>query len=130
MPASRIHRNSLRSTTYAHKVGRSLLLALAIGSAGCAAETTADEPVEAKVNTGTTDPSIFGGEKDDDDGESGVVALRVGTGSTFELCSGALIAPNLVLTARHCVTHNATTSVSCDDKGKSANGTHVTGDED
>src|SRR5205085_1978599 len=74
---------------------------------------------------------IFGGAKDDDDDAiDGVVALRVGLGNTFELCTGALIAPNVVLTARHCVTKNATTSVSCDENGRSANGEHVTEDED
>jgi MYXO-CTERM domain-containing protein len=81
-----------------------------------------------KVGTGT---SIFGGDKDDDRSSvTGVVALRVGTGGTFELCSGALIAPNVVLTARHCVTKNLTTSVSCDEKGRSANGRHVASNED
>ena len=75
------------------------------------------------MTASTTDPSIFGGAKDDDsDAIPGVVALRVGSGTTFELCSGALIAPNVVLTARHCVTKNATTSVACDENGSSANG--------
>jgi len=103
-------------------------LILAIGSAGCATEVS-DQAVETAVVTGTN-PTIFGGAKDDD-GESlsGVVALRVGTGATFELCTGALIAPNVVLTARHCVTKNVTTSVSCDENGRSANGDHVSGDE-
>jgi len=78
-----------------------------------------------------SDPTIFGGAKDDDsDSMTGVVALRVGAGRTFELCSGALLAPNVVLTARHCVTRNLTTSVSCDENGKSANGRHVAGDEE
>jgi V8-like Glu-specific endopeptidase len=97
---------------------------------GCANET-ADSRVEARVTTGTSNPNIFGGDKDDD-GEAlaGVVALRVGSGSTFELCSGALIAPNAVLTARHCVTKTLTTSVSCDENGNSANGKHVNSDQD
>ncbi len=98
---------------------------------GCAAETTSDATVTARVTTGSSDPSIFGGSKDDgDEAVPGVVALRVGTGGTFELCSGALVAPNVVLTARHCVTKNITTSVSCDENGKSANGEHVAGNED
>src|SRR5688500_2362898 len=107
------------------------VLALAFASLmGCAAET-GDSPVEARVVTGTSDPTIFGGSKDDDaQAASGVVALRVGTGGTFELCSGALIAPNVVLTARHCVTKNITTSVSCDENGRSANGRHVASNEE
>jgi hypothetical protein len=132
--------------TSSHKVGKaswipvrptwgpSLRVALvalaAVGAAGCASET-AEEAVQVQPATSTSSPTIFAGEKDDD-GEAlaGVVALRVGTGTTFELCSGALVAPNVVLTARHCVTRNATSSVSCDEKGNSANGTHVLGDED
>jgi hypothetical protein len=104
------------------------VLILAGASAGCAAEVP-EQQVETAVVSGTS-PTIFGGEKDDD-GESlkGVVALRVGTGATFELCTGALIAPNVVLTARHCVTKNVTTSVSCDENGRSANGSHVSADE-
>ncbi|MBX3187919.1 MAG: S1 family peptidase [Labilithrix sp.] len=98
-------------------------------SAGCAAE--AAEPVEANVVVGTSEPTIFGGSKDDDqESLPGVVALRVGTGGTFELCSGALVAPNVVLTARHCVTQNLTTSISCDENGQSANGEHVKATQD
>ncbi len=113
---------------------RLVLAALAIsGAAGCAAESADDagnEPVLAKVDTGSSDPTIYGGERDDDEGSiGGVVALRVGAGGSFELCTGALVAPNVVLTARHCVTKNTTTSVSCDENGRSANGPHVVGDE-
>ncbi len=105
-------------------------LALALASAGCATEVS-DQAVETRVTASTSAPRIFGGAKDDDgDAIPGVVALRVGTGTTFELCSGALIAPNVVLTARHCVTKNATSSVACDENGHSANGPHVTADEE
>jgi hypothetical protein len=141
--------NDLVCATSAHKVGNAswiprgprwgsvLRLSAALvlaATAGCAAETqaaTSDERAQVVVAEGTSAPTIFGGEKDDDaTGASAVVALRVGTGSTFELCSGALVAPNVVLTARHCVTRNATSAVACDEKGHSANGTHVTADED
>lgn len=129
-----------KDATTTHKVGKAswihtgpmwvTALALALAGAGCAAETS-DQAVETRVTASTTNPSIFGGAKDDDsEAIPGVVALRVGVGATFELCSGALIAPNVVLTARHCVTKNATTSVACDENGRSANGPHVTSDED
>jgi hypothetical protein len=130
----------LKDATVAHKVGRACwitgaplwvpALAMALATAGCANEVS-DQAVETRVSASTSDPTIFGGAKDDDSNAiAGVVALRVGTGTTFELCSGALIAPNLVLTARHCVTKNATTSVACDENGRSANGPHVTADEE
>jgi len=65
--------------------------------------------------------------------ESGVVALGTmldDDPSHMTLCSGALIAPNLILTARHCVSHALTTSPSCDARGRSHNGDHVAGDAD
>jgi V8-like Glu-specific endopeptidase len=90
-----------------------------------------EAPLDVRVVSGASAPSIFGGSKDDDaDTVAGVVALRVGTGGTFELCSGALIAPNLVLTARHCVTKNISNSVACDENGHSAGGAHVAGTQD
>src|SRR5688500_1746191 len=106
--------------------------AIAIMVGGCAAEADSGEnDVRVTVSRGSVDPKIFGGAIDDDDAAiPGVVALRVGEAGAYELCSGALLAPNLVLTARHCVTKNLTTSVSCDENGASANGKHVAGDED
>lgn len=105
--------------------------AIAIACAGCASAAPDDVETDVRVQTGSSETEIFGGAKDDDaESIGGVVALRVGTGGTFELCTGALLAPNVVLTARHCVTKNATTSVSCDEEGRSANGKHVEADED
>ena len=143
MPPPRYPRNDDRRTTFAYIAGgaswvpptwvpafRLIAAMAAVSSAGCGGEAT-NAPVELDVADGTTSPSIFGGQQDDDsDAAAGVVALKVGTGNTFELCSGTLVAANVVLTARHCVTRNASSSVSCDEKGKSANGTHVIEDED
>lgn len=126
MPAFPNLRNSKVCGTLPHLFVAAVLAA----ATGCAADAAGD-PVELRTVEGTPSPAIFGGEKDDgSDGLGAVVALRVGTGATFQLCSGALVAPNVVLTARHCVTRHATTSVSCDDKGSSANGAHVIGDEE
>src|SRR5262245_59511683 len=123
MFSASIRRNRAKDATPSHKVGGYRWIqgtrvwvtaaAIAIASAGCAAEVP-ESSVETGVVTGTTQQRIFGGAKDDDgDAIAGVVALRVGSGSTFELCTGALIAPNVVLTARHCVTKNITSSVAC-----------------
>ncbi|MCS6899364.1 MAG: trypsin-like serine protease [Myxococcales bacterium] len=46
------------------------------------------------------------------------------------LCTGSLIAPNLVLTAWHCVAINLTEGIGCDIDGNSTNGDHVSGDHD
>jgi MYXO-CTERM domain-containing protein len=108
-----------------------LALALAACAVGCAGSDAGDQPVLTTISASSADPKIFDGVRDDDSqAVKGVVALRVGAAGTFELCSGALLAPNVVLTARHCVTRNYTTSVSCDQDGRSANGPHVIGDQD
>jgi hypothetical protein len=65
--------------------------------------------------------------------ESGVVAIGTsldGDPSHITLCSGALVAPNLVLTARHCVSRSITSTPSCDARGRSHNGAHLADDAD
>jgi hypothetical protein len=65
---------------------------------------------------------IYGGVEDNDAHQNpAVVALEVGNnGTTFTLCSGALVAPNVVLTARHCVSVQNSAAVTCDQNGVSA----------
>ena len=60
----------------------------------------------------------------------GVVAIAVQHGSDRDatLCSGTLVAPNLVLTARHCIASAIRTMPVCDSAGQSQNGEHVVGD--
>ncbi len=134
-------RTTAQSRTPAHTIiprpagwwiGRSSLLGLALigitGLGGCAAEVDENTDVATNV-TVSSETRIFGGEIDDDqEAVSSVVALKVGTAGSYELCSGVLVAPNVVLTARHCVATSITTSVSCDEKGNSTNGSHVSGD--
>lgn len=93
---------------------------------GCGGSpSTSDQVSVDLVESSQTD--IFGGAPDSAR-VSGVVALRVGTAAPFEICSGALVAPNVVLTARHCVSKMVTDKVICTDRGQSANGAHVGGD--
>ncbi|HVJ89652.1 MAG TPA: trypsin-like serine protease [Labilithrix sp.] len=64
---------------------------------------------------------------------SGVVAIATQMAdapSHITLCSGALVAPNLVLTARHCVSRAVTATPSCDARGRSHNGDHLAEDVD
>ena len=42
----------------------------------------------------------------DDQGDPAVVGILSDRGSTFGFCTGTLIGPNLVLTARHCIEPN------------------------
>ncbi len=76
------------------------------------------EPVSAQVLT---------------EAQRGVVAVATAAddgGDHVTLCSGALVAPNLVLTARHCVTRALTATPSCDADGRSHNGVHLSADVD
>jgi hypothetical protein len=65
--------------------------------------------------------------------QDGVVAIGTAVDSDsahVTLCSGALVAPNLVLTARHCVSRSITSTPSCDARGHSHNGAHIADDPD
>lgn len=64
---------------------------------------------------------------------SGVVAIATtmtDSASHITLCSGAVVAPNLILTARHCVSRAVTATPSCDARGRSHNGDHLAEDVD
>jgi len=64
---------------------------------------------------------------------SGVVAIATtmaDSPSHITLCSGAVVAPNLILTARHCVSRAVTATPSCDARGRSHNGDHLAEDVD
>ncbi|MBX3186596.1 MAG: trypsin-like serine protease [Labilithrix sp.] len=64
---------------------------------------------------------------------SGVVAIATTMADSpthITLCSGAVVAPNLVLTARHCVSRAVTATPSCDARGRSHNGDHLAEDVD
>jgi hypothetical protein len=65
--------------------------------------------------------------------QTGVVAVATALDDSpthVTLCSGALVAPNLILTARHCVSRAVTATPSCDARGQSHNGDHLAEDAD
>lgn len=94
-------------------IRRALLLGLALTAFACSGH----DP--ERPQPGTAAEEIVGGV--DDTAHPAVVLLSNPGGN----CTASLIAPNLVLTARHCVAQNVTQGIGCDINGKSTNGDHV-----
>lgn len=100
----------MKRTIYPFGLAGLLLLA------GCSGEPPPPVPTAQHAE------EIVGGVTDTGTGSHpAVVYLTNGGGA----CTGSLIAPNLVLTARHCVAQNITQGIGCDIYGASSNGDHV-----
>lgn len=92
-------------------VGRDVVAALGLTLVACG---VGDPPEGGRTRAGVN------GSVDSLDEYSMVVGVRVNKGGAIARCSGVLIAPNLVLTARHCVSPVPGGLVEC---GSSALGT-------
>lgn len=80
-----------------------------LAAAACSLAPTTREDTQASAA-----PVING---TDSDSSQDAVVLLVITDGSFGACSGTLIAPNLVLTARHCVSTTVDTAFGCDADG-------------
>jgi MYXO-CTERM domain-containing protein len=90
--------------------GFTLWTALAVVAAGgCSSAPTAPQPPEP---TGRTTGAIQGGTSDTTHNFAVGIAIDLG-GGQGAMCSGTLLAPNLVATARHCVAQLSSTQVDC-----------------
>lgn len=95
-----------------------MVMGLAVLGAGCVKRQ--DSP----------DPKMLEVLKQEAEGVVAIATTLEDNPSHVTLCSGALVAPNLVLTARHCVSRAVTATPSCDARGRSHNGAHLAEDAD
>jgi hypothetical protein len=68
---------------------------------------------EAGPELGQARQAIVNGERSDETDDAAVYVLTRTSNNNRIFCTGSLIAPNLVLTALHCITHTVDGSFSC-----------------
>jgi MYXO-CTERM domain-containing protein len=86
-------------------------------------------PTSPSSGVAEEDEPIIGG-MNSDATQNSVIRISVRSDGGVYECSGTLLAPNLVLTARHCVSATADESVGCTSKGVGDAGGMVFGDFD
>ena len=110
----------LRSSQGAREIGKAGLILPALAAllaGGCVHSRAMPVLSEAVMN-------------EEQQGVVAVAATLDDDPSHVTLCSGALVAPNLVLTARHCVSRAITATPACDARGESHNGGPLAEDAD
>jgi len=99
------------------------IAAVTLGASACTPDSGITE-----TTFHTTSQAIKGGEIDRD--HPAVVGLLMTSGYSIGTCSGTLIAPNLVLTAQHCIAQTSTDYIICGRTSfgatRSARGVYIT----
>jgi MYXO-CTERM domain-containing protein len=98
-----------------------LLSALLAGTIGCA--------VPPEAQTGRRNQAIINGVVSGIEDDAAVALPLFSAGGSFQgACSGVLVAPNVVLTARHCVSRTESGGIACDEDGNAIAGGGVVSD--
>lgn len=101
-----------------------LIAAFGLALGGCAAPTEGGEP---QGHVGRVIQPIVGGAASGIEQDAVVVLARFESGTRASLCTATLVAPNLVVTARHCVSATDA-SAACGSDGKAVVGAALHGD--
>lgn len=106
-----------------HRAGL-VALATTLGTLGCSG---APEAASTQDRVDRTIESIIGGKASGTERDAVVVLGRFADGVRQSLCSATLVAPNLILTARHCVSI-ADANAMCSKDGTPVSGAMLHGD--
>jgi MYXO-CTERM domain-containing protein len=93
---------------------KSLFLLLAVAAASVACSGSPEGP---SSSLGTSRSKIIGGTTSTADQNAVVLLIHTDRQTSFGACTGTLIAPNLVLTARHCVSNVNDAPFGCKEDG-------------
>lgn len=101
------------TTSCARKVLVSAALVIGYGATGCGASS------DSELELGRLEQAIAGGEVDESENWPGVLLLhtKVDSSQGQQACTGTLVAPNLVLSALHCVAPLRDSNFECNPDG-------------
>jgi hypothetical protein len=90
------------------------IFGVGLAAGACSSSATPDEPRE---RTGSTAAMVIGGTASTQAQNAVVLIEGLGARGRYS-CTGTLVAPNLVLTARHCVSATVDAGIQCSVKGE------------
>jgi hypothetical protein len=90
---------------------------LALSATVAACSTAPDGQGLGGERTGSSSQRIIKGKLSAEDQDSVILLIHSDFSSYFAACTGTLLAPNLVLTARHCTSETVEAAFGCDSKG-------------